>query len=311
MAPGLAARFPRIKTYRGYEIANPLTKVRFSWTLTGLQAMVFSDQEVINIEPATPGSVADYISYYKSDGSIAVGSFQCRVSRRLAARSAALPPLQAVQTSAPVQLRTYRLAVTSTTPFTKATARNQTGTVSTALAAIANIVNYVNEIYERDLAIHFELVENEDKLIFTTPKCSEAGSNSATCDPFNDGDGEQMIDVNTGVIDRLIGNNGYDIGHVFGSDGGGVAGGNVCENGYKGAGASNPSSTVFSKLYQSYFAVDYVAVQWHGRGLQWKPGWRFSLRTGERLDCHGLCGRHLWESRPAIALDPLFAHRQH
>jgi hypothetical protein len=71
-------------------------------------------------------------------------------------------------------LTRYRLAVACTAELTTAFG----GTVADGLARINSIVSTINTIYQRDLAINFQLVANNDLLVFT---------NTAT-DPFTDFD---------------------------------------------------------------------------------------------------------------------------
>ena len=118
-------------------------------------------------------------------------------------------------------MTTYRLAISSAAEYSE----YHGGTVDSTMAEIITLVNRLNDVYQRDLAIKLELVANNDLLIFT----------DANSDPFNNDsdDGE----LNTGVIDSIIGNENYDIGHILNTEGGGLALlGSVCQSFYKGDG---------------------------------------------------------------------------
>ena len=73
-------------------------------------------------------------------------------------------------------------------------------------------VNRVNSIYEREVAVHMNLVANNDLILFNTP-----------ADPYVDNNGTQMLAANQATCDAIIGPLNYDIGHVVSTGGGGVA----------------------------------------------------------------------------------------
>ena len=127
------------------------------------------------------------------------------------------------------QMRNYRLAIAATAEYTAFF-----GGEAQALTAIQTFVDDVNEIYERELAIHFDLVSNTNT-IFT---------NTAT-DGYSNGNVNVMINENTPILDGIIGSANYDIGHVFGtfgSGGSGLAGLGVVNSANKGRGASVSSN---------------------------------------------------------------------
>ena len=121
------------------------------------------------------------------------------------------------------QLRTYELAVACTGEYTT----YHGGTVQLAMAAITTTMNRVGGIYEDDIAVRMELVANNDQLIYT---------NSST-DPYSNNNGYLMLSQNQSTIDSVIGSSNYDIGHVFSTGGGGVAGlGVIGDSGSKAQG---------------------------------------------------------------------------
>ncbi len=108
------------------------------------------------------------------------------------------------------QLRVYELANAATGEYTAF----HGGSVPQALAAVVTAINRVTGIYETELSIRLALVGNNASLIYT---------NAAT-DPYTNNDGNTMLNENQANVDGVIGNANYDIGHVFSTGGGGVAG---------------------------------------------------------------------------------------
>jgi hypothetical protein len=128
-------------------------------------------------------------------------------------------------------LRTYRLAVAATGEWTTLYGE---GEVPKAQTAITTIINLVNAIYERDVAIHFMLVNNTN-IIFTDdltdPYASPNVADSAT------------LAANQTTLDGAgLGAANYDIGHLFGVGDGFFSGlatlGVSCNAGTKARGVS-------------------------------------------------------------------------
>jgi hypothetical protein len=138
-------------------------------------------------------------------------------------------------------LRTYRLAVAATGEYTTF----QGGTLALAQAAQVTTMNRVNGVYEKDIAITMVIVPNNDLIIYTN-----AGS-----DPYTNGTPGTMINQNQTNVDAQIGSANYDIGHVFGTNSGGLAGlGVVCSGSQKARGVTGSSAPVGDP-----FDIDYVA----------------------------------------------------
>lgn len=137
------------------------------------------------------------------------------------------------------QIQNFRLAIAATAEYTALL-----GGQSQAFAAIETFVSDVNEIFEAELSIHFDLVSGTNT-VFT---------DSAT-DGYTNGNTSVMLGQNTAVLDGVLGNSAYDIGHVFGtatSGGAGLAGlGVVNSPTRKGRGASistNPQGADWVRL---------------------------------------------------------------
>lgn len=254
MEPALAARFPEIKTYQGQGIDDPTATTRFDLTPKGFHAIVLSASGTVYVDPY-PKSDNEYISYYKGDYHRDHEVFQCFFeASEPVSQSTSIHPNLVTNGGT---LHTYRLAIAATAEYTTF----QGGTVALALAAINTTMNRVNGIYERELSVRLVLIGNETDIIYTDP----------IGDPYTNGDPDLMIEENQGNIDTEIGNANYDIGHVFGTNSGGLAGAGVCSTGGKARGVTGSGAPVGDP-----FDVDYVA---HEMGHQFGANHTFNGST--------------------------------
>ena len=217
MAPELAAQYPEIRTYGGYEIGNGASLIRLDVTPKGFHAMTYGDGASIFIDPYAVGNTQDYLAYYKRDF---VKKEAERMTCHVNGEEITIPkPARGQQESVgDCGIRhEYRLALAGTGEYTTF----HGGTVPLALAAMNTTMNRVNGVFEKDVAVRMIIVANNNLIIYT----------DATTDPFTNGNPNQMIGQNQVTCDGVIGSANYDIGHVFGTNSGGLAGlGAVCSN---------------------------------------------------------------------------------
>ncbi len=245
MAPELAAQFPEIKTYAGQGVDDPTATVRLDWTPAGFHALILSASDTVYIDPQSPGDTAHYISYFKRDYLPPAGKVFREAPRSgtnvLSAQEITALRARTGQRASGAQLRTYRLAVAADGEYTAYFG----GTVTGAQAAIVTTINRVDGIYEREVAVRMVLVNNNRSLIYTNP----------TTDPYTDSNSETLLYENQANIDNVIGSANYDIGHVFTTGGGGLAGFEVvCDNNSKAQGETGSTAPVGDA-----YDVDYVA----------------------------------------------------
>jgi len=239
MHPDLAARFPEIKTYRGRSVDDPAATVRFDLTPSGFHAQILSPKGAVYIEPYLRGNTNLHVAYYRRDYRPAAPDFECLTSGSMTAAAASTPATPAAVSGS--NLRTYRLACAATAEYVQYFG----GTVPAGLAAMVTAINRVTGVYESEVAICLVLVANNDLIIYT---------NAAT-EPYSNGNPSALLTQNQANLDAVVGSANYDIGHVFSTAGGGLAGvGVACVAGFKAQGETGTYPPVGDAFY-----IDYVA----------------------------------------------------
>ncbi len=241
------------------------------------------------IDPYAAGNTADYMTYWKRDAANATQGFQCDfVDPELPRLPADDVPVPAVISG--TTLRTYRLALAATNEYCAAVGGN---TIAGALAAEVLIMNRVNGVYERDLAIHMNIVANNDLITYAGDNLGCGGACTSANDPYTNSSGSTMLGQNQTTINAVIGTANYDIGHVFSTGGGGVASLSVPCGTSKARGVTGLSNPVGDP-----FAIDYVA---HEMGHQWGANHTFN---GAVSNCSGgnRSGTHAYEPGSGITI---------
>ncbi len=232
LSPALSEKYPQLKSYAGQALDGSKRRVRFSISHKGIQSMVVAPNEAgASFMQKKPDG--KYVLYSRKDNAKAYNDFICSTGEGFEQElhNLASKPLVAAQ-----ELRKFRLAVAASGGYTSF----HGGTVADAMAAINATVTRINEVFETDLGITFELVPQNDQVIFT---------NAAT-DPFNP---PNLSAQTQSTLTGTIGASNYDIGILFdktatGGDGNAGFIGAVCVDTQKGsayAGFVNPEGDIF------------------------------------------------------------------
>lgn len=245
MEPGLAAKYPMIHSYAGVGIDDPTASLRFDVTQFGFHGMVISARHSsVFIDPFSKSDTEHYISYYKSDFEKENPNFECHVGTNDNNLDDGTGMMDANANSllqGDCMLRTYRLALTCTGEY----ATFHGGDTVSVVAAFNTTMTRVNGVYEREVNANMVIVDGNDTLIFLDPGT----------DPYSNNSPGQMLGECHNQCVTVIGSANFDIGHVFSTGGGGIAGlGVVCDNGNKGRGVTGTNNPVGDP-----FDIDYVS----------------------------------------------------
>ena len=201
MESELAARYPNIKTYRGYNQENKRERIALGWSEKGFYAGISTNSGSYSIDRYANNQKEFYISYFHRDYDKIEG-----LSNICGTKATDLVNKSSNYTArndaASLPLREYRLAIGCTGEF-----GNRYGpTKEDVLAELVKSVNRINLILENDLAIRLILVNESDKVIFL----------DAETDPYTDGNtGGSLLGENTSVLNNAVGASNYDLGHVY------------------------------------------------------------------------------------------------
>ncbi|MFM6943844.1 MAG: M12 family metallo-peptidase, partial [Bacteroidota bacterium] len=272
MESGLAAKFPQIKTYSGFDMANPGATLKLDINPINFHAMVFDGSRTFMINPRNRNNATIYASFFKKD---LIRTYQQQMHCEIGQTASGLVPngspitigsgLPALNTTAQRTNGTvhkkYRLALACTYEYACAVTGSTTPTQAPVLAAMVTSVNRVNGVYENEFGVTLTLVNNTNLLIYLT-----------STDPYTNNNGSTMLGQNQTTVTTTIGSANYDIGHVFSTGGGGIASlGCVCGS-VKAQGVTGSPNPVGDA-----YDIDYVA---HEMGHQFGCNHTFNSNNG-------------------------------
>lgn len=252
MSDELSEKFPEISSYVGVSLKEKSHRLRMTSTPQGLYVMVLRPQlGNLIINPITQD--AQYYSAFNKKYTSETGAFNyCDNTEEVDYNTNLTANDYETLNVDDSTLRTYDLALAATGEYSQFQI-NQAGLsnatedekITAVLAAMTVTIDRVNMVYERDVAVNFQLIDDTDNLIYL----------NASSDPYTNSNGNTMLGQNQQNIDSTIGANNYHIGHVFSTGGGGVAIlGSVCLSNFKARGVTGSSSPVGDP-----FDIDYVS----------------------------------------------------
>lgn len=241
LAPELANNYPNIKSYVGKHRGQNSDRLRLTLTPHGIYFKVFSDKGSIYINPMTKN--APYYKVFRSEDAVfpnLVCNFESNLENEVASSSSMDVVENVVDDST---FRIYRFAAAANgeySTFHINEAGVSSGTTaqqkSAVLAAMTVSLDRVNGILENELSLNLQFIPNTDSFIFLDPATDPYSNPNSTSAILND---------NNNFMPGAVGDNNYDIGHVYTTAPGGVAFvGAICNNNIKAGGVTGSSSPV-------------------------------------------------------------------
>jgi hypothetical protein len=263
--PALQAQFPEIRAFSGRGITDPYATLKLSLSPQGIQTMVFrTGRENEFIEPYS----RDHMVYavFRSQRSPQTLPWRCTTPDQQL-ENGLNKQVTNVTARSTGDLKTMRLAQSVTAEYSNFFGATSSSQVSLVLAAVNATLTRCNGVYEKDLAVHLNLIAATTSVFYYNPSTDPYS-------PASTGAGGAWNGELQSTLTSVIGEANYDIGHLFGaSGGGGNAGciGCICTNNQKGSGFTSPADGI---PQGDNFDIDYVV---HEVGHQMGANHTFSM----------------------------------
>ena len=256
--PDLQSKFTKIRAFSGKGITDKNATLKLSISPQGIQAMIFKTEKENEFIEAYSKDHTIY-AVFKSQRNSGKLPWTCSTTDRNLMANLNMQILSTNKPSSSIgDLKTMRLAQSCNGEYANYFGATSAAQVGLVLAAYNATLTRCNGVYEKDLAVHLNLIAKTTDVIFY----------DRATDPYT-----TLSEWNLQLQQTLtakIGEANYDIGHMFGaSGGGGNAGciGCVCVSpdldslgvpiAYgKGSGITSPADGV---PQGDNFDIDYVA----------------------------------------------------
>lgn len=302
MPDALAAQYPAIKTFTAEAVNDRRVTAKLDFTLFGFHAAFYDNENMSFIDPYDNLNDGYYVVHYKKDMSSpmshrmhcemkgddelnhAGGVMETMESLLPATDLSTLKVLDpqghisstradgdvlhemSAITSNGTNLRTYRLALSANSFYCQAATGLGSPTIGQCFSAMTTSMNRVNGVYNREIAVQLNFCADENLIIWPTATGSPNGP-----DPFAaiNSNASSCLSTNQTECDTRVGSADYDIGHVFTTGAGGLAGlAVICNSTQKARGVTGSSSPVGDN-----FDIDYVC---HEMGHQFGSNHTFN-----------------------------------
>ena len=245
--PALQAQFPEIRAFSGKGITDKYATLKLSISPQGIQTMVFrTDKENEFIEAYSQNHTV--YAVFKSQRRPGQLPWTCNTEdRNLVSDLNTQVANTGITGRSGGDLKTMRLAQSCNGEYANFFGATSAAQVALVLAAYNATLTRCNGVYEKDLALHLNLIANTTAVIYYTP----------ATDPYSTTLSQWNAQLQS-TLTSVIGEANYDIGHMFGATGGGGnAGciGCVCTDGSKGSGITSPADGI---PQGDNFDIDYV-----------------------------------------------------
>jgi len=212
LPPGLAEKYPNVHSYKGKNTEFKDLSITFTCTPKGISGTLIKGAKVYSLKQIKETNNYKIIDDNNSLAPRVICSTKSEPSSDLQFRT----NNSARTLVGDNTLRVLRTAIIVTGEYSNYFTNgvgSEAEQKAIVLGAITTSLNNINPVFERDLGIRFELIENNDELIFL----------NENTDPFLTNDLNDLININNQLITNTIGSNNFDIGHVLSIGGGGVA----------------------------------------------------------------------------------------
>lgn len=252
MEEALQDSHPDIHTYTGVQVNDAEITAKISYTEMGLFARTYSYrvEKSFFIEPYGYDPNGYYVVAlnrdYQSGLTISQPCNPDGIASLAEEGATTLNPngtgSVALRTHGSIR-REYRAVFAATGEYAQLVTGSTTPTVSQILSIVSATINNANGVWEREMSVSLKMVSSNTAVLYT----------DGTVDPYTDNQNNVAIDENQTNVDNVVGATNYDVGHLFNTAGGGLAGlGVICSGskarGVSGSGGPNDIGTVIHEV---------------------------------------------------------------
>ncbi len=263
----LQAQFPEIRAYSGRGVTDKYATLKLSISPQGIQTMVFRAEKPAEFMEPYSKDHSVYSVYRSQRDNSKIGWTCSTVEAGMVSKLN--EQVSSLTGSSSGTLKTMRLAQSCNGEYANYFGATSAAQVGLVLAAINGTLTRCNGVYEKDLALHLNLISNTTSVFYYNP----------ATDPYSTTLSQWNLQLQQ-TLTAVIGSANYDIGHMFGATGGGGnAGciGCVCVDPAgkrslaKGSGITSPADGI---PQGDNFDIDYVV---HEVGHQLGANHTFSM----------------------------------